>query len=169
MASLDEQLKPYALLGGYNAAELWPLTNLILPTWILLLVAPSWKHTQKLTLIGPVFFAIIYTLGFLSLQLFPESDEPTEMDFTTLEGVVGLFKDPNAVFLGWVHYIIYDPLVGRWIALDAQSRGCTTKLQVLVMAPVLVLALMFAPAGWLLYLAVVRPFLLPQPSKDKSA
>ena len=72
---------------------------------------------------------------------------------------------PNTGLIGII------PLVGRWIALDAQSRGCTTKLQVLVMAPVLVLALMFAPAGWLLYLAVVRPFLLPskQPSKDKSA
>ena len=34
-----ENLKPLILLGGLNAAELWQTTNLVIPAWLLLVVA----------------------------------------------------------------------------------------------------------------------------------
>jgi len=157
--STIEGLKPYALLGGYNAAELWPTINLILPTWLLLVVAPRWKWTSTITLAGPIFFALMYTLGVISMMLIGEEDAP-EIDFSSLEGIVNLFKDPNGVFVGWVHYVVYDALIGRWITLDSVDRGCSLVMHVLVIVPCLFLALMFGPMGWLLYLAVIRPFLL---------
>lgn len=163
-----EGLKPFALLGGYTAVELWPFLNFILPTWLLLLLAPSWKWTPTLTLVGPIVFAAVYALSIGSLI-----GGGAEIDFSSFEGVVALFRDPNGVFCGWVHYLVYDALVGRWIALDSVKRGCGTTVHVLVMVPCLVLALMFAPMGWLLYLAAIRPFLpgstAKTASKDKMA
>lgn len=156
--STIEGLKPFVLLGGYNAAELWPTINLITPTWLLLAVAPRWEWTPALTLVGPVFFAAMYALSATSLMLFG-GDGATDIDFSSLEGIVNLFRDPNGVFVGWIHYVAYDALIGRWIALDAAARGCSLSMHAVAVVPCLFLALMFGPMGWLLYLAVVRPFL----------
>eukprot|EP00594_Rhizosolenia_setigera_P020104 CAMPEP_0178956670 /NCGR_PEP_ID=MMETSP0789-20121207/10422_1 /TAXON_ID=3005 /ORGANISM="Rhizosolenia setigera, Strain CCMP 1694" /LENGTH=149 /DNA_ID=CAMNT_0020638703 /DNA_START=119 /DNA_END=565 /DNA_ORIENTATION=- len=149
MSTIDSELKPYALLGGYNAKELWPTVNLILPTWFLLAVAPRWKYTPTLTLAGPIIIAAIYTLSAISMMFTGEDGgNASEIDFSTLEGIVTLFKDPNGVFVGWVHYVVYDALVGRWIMLDSVERGCSTMVHVLVIVPCLFLALMFGPMGW---------------------
>ena len=81
-------------------------------------------------------------------------------DFSSLEGIVEMFKDPNGVFIGWIHYVVYDALVGRWIVLDSVDRGASTIVHVLAIVPCLFLALMVGPMGWLLYVAVVRQFVL---------
>ena len=158
MVSTIEGLKPFALLGGYNAAELWPTVNLILPCWLLLVVAPRWKYTSTLTLVGPIIHAVIYTLSAISMMTSPSGGDP---DFSSLEGIVEMFKDPNGVFIGWIHYVVYDALVGRWIVLDSVDRGASTLIHVLAIVPCLFLALMVGPMGWLLYVAVVRQFVLP--------
>mmetsp|Transcript_8704 Transcript_8704/g.12797 ORF Transcript_8704/g.12797 Transcript_8704/m.12797 type:complete len:174 (+) Transcript_8704:140-661(+) len=164
--STIEGLKPYALLGGYNAAELWPTINLILPTWFLIAVAPRWKYTPTLTLIGPIIHALIYTLSTISLMSDPEHNDGDAPDFSTFEGVVNLFKDPNGVFVGWIHYVVFDALVGRWIALDSVDRGCSLLVHVFVIIPIIFLTLMLGPMGWLLYVAVVRTLLLPSSNKN---
>jgi hypothetical protein len=103
---LASQLKAFKLLGGYNAAELWPFLNVVMVTWVLLAVAPRWKYTPMISLIPPILHAIIYVGGVLSLTLFAAPDDgetqAAEVDFSSLEGVVNLFKDPNGVFIGWV-------------------------------------------------------------------
>ena len=166
-------LKPFALLGGYNAAELWPAVNLILPTWLLLAFAPRWKHTPLLTLLGPIFFATMYTLCSISLMFLGDDSTSNEIDMSSLEGVVQLFSDPSGVFVGWVHFLVYDALVARWIVMDSVERAGDTKGMVFhlcVIFPILLVSLMLGPMGWLSYLAIVRPFLLPiGGSKTKSS
>jgi len=85
---------------------------------------------------------------------------------SSLEGVVQLFSDPNGVF------VVYDALVGRWIVMDSVERAGDSKGMVFhwcVMVPILFVSLMLGPMGWLSYLAIVRPFLLPiGDSKAKS-
>merc|ERR1712110_696008 len=85
-------------------------------------------------------------------------------DFFSLQGVVTMFKDPNAVFGGWVHYACYDAPVGRWIVMDSVRRGASTVIHVSVIIPTLFFALMLGPIGWLLYVAVVRTLVLPDPN-----
>uniref|UniRef100_A0A7S2ELT1 DUF4281 domain-containing protein n=1 Tax=Trieres chinensis TaxID=1514140 RepID=A0A7S2ELT1_TRICV len=163
-----EGLRPLALLGGLNAADLWPTINLCLVSWLLFVFAPRWKHTPTVSLIAPLFHAALYSLSATSMMFFGDDANASEIDFGSLEGIVTLFKDPNGVFVGWVHYVVYDALVGRWITMDSVERGAGTALHALVIVPVLFLALMFGPSGWLLYMAVVRPFLLPV-AKAKSS
>ncbi|KAL7539096.1 hypothetical protein ACHAWF_006296 [Thalassiosira exigua] len=157
-----EGLKPLALLGGYDAAELWPTVHLALPSWLLLILAPRWKHTPALSLVGPVLHAAIYALSMISLTLLNDGGGAEDVDFFTLEGVAAIFRDPSGVFVGWIHYCAYDVLVGRWIALDAVGRGCSLRVHVLALVPCLFLAMMAGPMGWLLYISVVRTLLLPQ-------
>ena len=166
MSTTIEGLKPYALLGGKNADELWSTFNFILrPTWLLIVLVPRWKYTPTLSLIGPIILATIYTLSAISLFSDPDVETP---DFSTFEGVVTLFKDPNAVFVGWIHYGAYDALIGRWIAFDSVKRECSTLMHVLVIIPCLFLSLMLGPTGWLLYVVVIRNTFLLRHSKKNS-
>ena len=161
-----EGLKPFLLLGGYNAEELWPLVNLILPTWMLCVFLPRWKHTPTLTLIFPIVHAIIYTLGVISTIVYADDNSP-DIDFSSLDGIVELFKDPSGVFVGWVHYCVYDALVGRWLTIDSVERDASTLVHVTVIIPTLFISLMFGPMGWLIYIAIVRTFVLKKGSGEK--
>ena len=161
-----EDLKPFPLLGGYNAEELWPLVNLILPTWMLCVFLPRWKHTPTLTLIFPIVHAIIYTLGVISTIVYADDNSP-DIDFSSLDGIVELFKDPSGVFVGWVHYCVYDALVGRWLTIDSVERDASTLVHVTVIIPTLFMSLMFGPMGWLIYIAIVRTFVLKKDSGEK--
>ena len=76
--------------------------------------------------------------------------------FSSLPAVAALFSDPWLLLAGWLHYLAFDLLVGRWEARDAAERGISPWL----VAPCLGLTFMFGPAGWLAYRALragVRP------------
>ena len=60
----------------------------------------------------------------------PSAEPP---DFGSLDGVVKLFRDPSGVFVGWLHYCVFDVLVGRWIVADAQSRQASILRHALVL------------------------------------
>mmetsp|Transcript_22935 Transcript_22935/g.28915 ORF Transcript_22935/g.28915 Transcript_22935/m.28915 type:complete len:164 (-) Transcript_22935:180-671(-) len=149
------------LLGGKTPEELWPLTNACIPGLLLLLLAPKWTHTKTLSLIGPIFMAFIYTLSILSVMIYPEVDPDPAANFTSLEGVMALFKDETGVFIGWVHYIVFDPLVARWIVLDSiTEKKFALVTHLVVVVPCFILTILFGPMGFLLYM-MLRSFLPP--------
>lgn len=160
MAPIDvDSLKPLLLLGNYNAEQLWPTTNLTIPGWLLLALAPRWKHTARLSLVGPIISSVIYTLTAISLIV---GDDGTgeDPDFMSLEGVATMFRDPSTVFLGWTHYVAYDALVYRWIVMDSIERGASLKVHYILIVPCLFFALMLGPIGFVMYVALVRPLVL---------
>jgi hypothetical protein len=132
---MSEEMELVPLILGMTARDIWPLVNLALPAWLLLAFVPRWKWTQTLTLIAPIVHATIYLFGIATLIM--TSDE--QADFFTLEGVVAAFRDPNVVFIGWVHYLVFDLLVGRAISADAVSRGCSSLLYGVCVVPCLFL------------------------------
>ena len=153
-------LKMALQLFGYNSSELWPIINVIMPTWMLLMFVPKWKYTPSLALIGPLMLSVMYVITAASKMMDTEDNAP--IDFSSLEGVVAMFQDPDAVFAGWIHYCVYDALVGRWIVMDSVERGASGVFHALVIVPMLILAFIFGPTGWLVYMAIVRPFFLPK-------
>ena len=62
--------------------------------------------------------------------------------------MISLFKSPRVVLAGWIHYLTFDLMVGLYIVTDATRHG----IGQLWLLPVLLLTLMFGPAGLLLYL-----------------
>jgi hypothetical protein len=70
--------------------------------------------------------------------------------FSSLDAVATLFADPWLLLAGWLHYLAFDLLIGRWEVRDAASCGISPWF----VAPCLALTFMFGPAGWLTYMAV---------------
>ena len=130
-----------------SAETIFALANTwILPGWLLLLFAPSWKYTGRI-----VFYLIIAVLAITYAWLLltdlgsfdPEAG-------STLANISEAFGNPRVVLIGWIHYLAFDMLAGLIIALDARRVGINRIL----MALPLFLTLMTGPFGLLIYLII---------------
>lgn len=126
--------------------SLFSLVNtLVLPGWILLVFAPGWRGTQRITtLLLPSLLAVAYV--FLLVTHWGEA----KGGFGTLADVSSLFQDRSVLLAGWIHYLAFDLFVGSWIARDARRLGITHAAVV----PCLLLTFLLGPSGLLVYLVL---------------
>jgi hypothetical protein len=118
---------------------------LVVPLWLLLALAPRWRHTLRVTAgIGPATLAIFYVV--LLLRGVGQGGG----SFASLADVRRLFDTPVWLLAGWVHYLAFDLFVGSWQVRDAQRLG----LSHLFVLPCLLLTFLFGPAGLLAYLGL---------------
>mmetsp|Transcript_20290 Transcript_20290/g.47987 ORF Transcript_20290/g.47987 Transcript_20290/m.47987 type:complete len:159 (+) Transcript_20290:46-522(+) len=139
-----------AFLGVPAVSLFGLLNNLALPAWVLLALLPRWRTTQTVTLV-PVFVYAVAYLALMSSFLSQPSDVGLAA-LTSLEGVSAAFKHDVLLLAGWVHYLAFDLLVGRWIVQDSVA----SKVPHVLVLPCLLLTLMAGPIGWLLYQVVRR-------------
>lgn len=121
-------------------------TTVVLPGWLLLVLAPRWRYTARL--IGAVLIPGL--LGSLYVALIAVRWGAAEGGFESLAEVRRLFEDPYLLLAGWVHYLAFDLFVGSWEVRDAQRL----RLPHLLVVPCLLLTFLFGPAGLLLYLTM---------------
>jgi Domain of unknown function (DUF4281) len=70
------------------------------------------------------------------------------------------FKKPDVFFCGWVHYLAFDLLVARGMALDAVNGCKVSYIQYYcTVVPCLVATLYVGPVGYLLYMVLRYAFL----------
>ena len=123
-------------------------TIAVLPLWLMMIVLPAWRWTQRITrrpVIGVVPAAVYAVLVLPRLgDVWPAVSTPN------LPKIAALLSTPVGATIAWVHFLAFDLFVGRWIYLDSRSR----QLSPWLMAPVLFLTLMLGPIGYLLYLAL---------------
>ena len=126
--------------------------TLVLPQWLLMVVAPRWFVTKWLmnSYLIPVCLAVIYVI-----YLF--SGGPVDFgSFGSLSGVKALFaKGGDGVMLaGWVHYLAFDLVTGTFVLRDSQDKAIP---HLLIVIP-LFFCFMLGPVGLLLYwiIRVVR-------------
>ncbi|PZN99853.1 MAG: DUF4281 domain-containing protein [Alphaproteobacteria bacterium] len=115
--------------------------------WILLALAPLGRDriVMAARAVG-VVLAVTYTV----LLVRALTGDGFSGDLTTLAGLTEGFSQPEAVLVGWVHYLAFDLWVGSWAIEDAGRR----RIPHLAMLPVLVLTLMAGPVGLLVYLGL---------------
>ena len=79
-----------------------------------------------------------------------------EADFTSLEGVIQLFKNatPASVAAGWIHYLAFDFWVGCTLLLWSQKQGIP---HFVVVFP-LICTFMLGPLGVLLFVIFTRAY-----------
>ncbi|MBJ7446676.1 MAG: DUF4281 domain-containing protein [Brevundimonas sp.] len=132
-----------------TADRLFDIANLIaLLGWIALAFAPLAR--DRLVLAARVIgVALALTYAGLLIGSIVGGGMSEGGGFTTLAGVTALFSRPEAVLVGWVHYLAFDLWVGAWAVEDAGKRGVPHW----AMVPVLFLTLMAGPIGLLVYLA----------------
>jgi hypothetical protein len=119
--------------------------TLVLPQWLLMLVAPGWRVTRWLvrSYLIPVLLACLYAY-------FIFSGGPLDFDdFGSLEGVKKLFSKggDGAVLAGWIHYLAFDLVAGSFVLQDAQAKRIAHGW---IIAP-LFFCFMLGPIGLLLY------------------
>lgn len=115
--------------------------------WILLAFAPLGRDRIVMTAraVG-ILLAVTYTV----LLVRALTGDGFSGDLTTLAGLTEGFSRPEAVLVGWVHYLAFDLWVGSWAIEDAGKR----RIPHLAMLPVLVLTLLAGPVGLLVYLGL---------------
>lgn len=120
----------------FNAANLF-----VLPFWVLMVILPNWGVTRR---VMSSFLPFVALAG-LYLYLFINSLDPeTAEAFANpqLGELARLFADEKVTLTGWVHFIVADLFVGRWIYWEGQNTGIWTVHS-------LVLCLFAGPLGLL--------------------
>ena len=105
---------------GKTSAEIFPVSNVSLLTWGLLIFLPSWEYLKPAALIAPVINAVLYVAAISFLLTHPTQE--ISADLLTLDGIVTTFRNPDGVLAGWLHYCVFDPLVGLGEVLDSQQN-----------------------------------------------
>ncbi|MEO1258806.1 MAG: ABA4-like family protein [Bacteroidota bacterium] len=120
--------------------------TIVLPQWLLMIVAPRWKVTQWLIRqpVIPVALSLVY-IAYVASVFGVEGG-----GFGSLAEVKKLFTVDGAVVAGWVHYLAFDLLIGSWTLVKSQKHGISHFLII----PCLLLTFMAGPVGWLLYFVI---------------
>jgi hypothetical protein len=116
--------------------------KLAMAGWALLVFAPRWRWSQRVTsAIIPLTLAIVYLV--LIVLYFTKS----RGGFGTLTQVAQLFQNPWLLVAGWLHYLAFDLFLGAWQARQGQRLGISH----FVMIPCLLLTFVFGPVGFLVF------------------
>lgn len=109
-----------------TSAQLFDIGNIfVLPFWALMIFLPKWKLTQRLMASYIPFVA----LAAAYLYLFVNSVTPENaaaLSNPQLADIARFFGDETAAATGWIHFLVMDLFVGRWIYLEGQKTGIWT-------------------------------------------
>ena len=115
---------------------------MVLPAWLVLIFFPTktWKN--------PVVYSFAAALAVVYLLYVIRGLGEMDMQaFMTLDGIKAMFSSDEAVLAGWIHYLVFDLLVGCWILNNSQKHNISHFLII----PCLLLCFMLGPVGFLLY------------------
>jgi hypothetical protein len=131
------------------AQQFFQVTNtLALVAWIALVAQPGrWIVAHVLcAIVVPGLLAAAY-VAVIGWKL---ASGPPPGDVTTIAGLRAAFADDWVFAAAWTHYLVFDMVVGAWIARDAVRLGIPWPLRTLA----LVLTFLAGPVGFLLHLLV---------------
>ena len=112
--------------------------------WIVMAVLHHRPLTYKIIFNGIV---LLLCMLYASVIVWSFTDPQNGGNFSSLEGVMTLFKNPKAVLAGWVHYLAFDMMVGLFIVQNSAKNEISRWL----VMPCLFFNFMFGPVGLLLY------------------
>lgn len=130
------------------------LTNTVaLLAWIVLIVAPSRRAVSSVlcAAVVPALLACGYA-GLIGWKL--ASGGPAPTDLATIDGLQQLFSDDWAFAAAWTHYLVFDMVVGAWIARDAVRLAIPWPLRTVA----LLLTFLAGPVGFLLHVIARASF-----------
>jgi hypothetical protein len=125
------------------------LANLtVLPFWLLMIIAPRWRMTERALSSPWVSLAPIAIYAALLIphlaSVLPIVARPE------IEPVRALLGSPLGTTAAWAHFLAFDLFVGRWTYLDARTQPLPARL----VSPILLLTLLLGPLGLFAYLGV---------------
>lgn len=131
------------------AETFFQVTNtLALAAWIALVLFPGRRPVSGVlcALVVPGVLALAYA-GVIGWK-FATNGPPPE-DVMTLSGLREVFRDDWVFAAAWAHYLVFDMVVGAWIARDSVRLGMPWPLRTVA----LVLTFLAGPVGFLVHVA----------------
>ncbi|GAB4368484.1 MAG: ABA4-like family protein [Elainellaceae cyanobacterium] len=106
----------------FNIANLF-----VLPFWALMIFLPNWGITRKVmgSFLPFVALAGLYLYLFVT-SLDPETAEAFSNPQLQLADLARLFAAEKVTLTGWVHFLVMDLFVGRWIYWEGQRSQVWT-------------------------------------------
>ena len=110
----------------FNGANLF-----VLPFWALIIFLPNWKVTRKImeSFIPFILLVAVYIYLLIS-SLTPESI--AALSSSTLSDIAKFFGEESGAATGWVHFLVMDLFVGRWIYWEGQRTGVWTSHSIIL-------------------------------------
>lgn len=87
-------------------------------------------------------------LGLAYASMAPVFFSGLEGGYDSLASVMLLFKSPEAVMAGWIHYLAFDLFIGAWQARVARVNGISHY----IILPALILTLILGPIGLIVFM-----------------
>ena len=131
------------------AETFFQATNtLALLAWIALVLFPGKRLVSGVlcTTVVPGVLALAYA-GVIGWKL--ATNGPPPGDVMTLAGLRNVFSDDWVFAAAWTHYLVFDMVVGAWIARDSVRLALPGALRTVA----LVLTFLAGPVGFLIHLA----------------
>ena len=130
------------------AETFFQFTNtLALAAWVALVVFPGRRLVSGVlcAVVVPGTLALAYAVV-IGWKL--ASDGPPPGDAMTLAGLRHVFNDDWVFAAAWTHYLVFDMVVGAWIARDGVRLGIPWWLRTVS----LVLTFLAGPVGFLVHI-----------------
>ena len=130
------------------AETFFQVTNtLALVAWVALVLFPAKRLVSGVlcAVVVPGLLALLYA-GVIGWKL--ASNGPPPGDVMTLGGLREVFRDDWVFAAAWAHYLVFDMVVGAWIARDSVRLGMPWLLRTVA----LVLTFVSGPVGLLVHL-----------------
>jgi len=128
----------------------WFSSIWIMPFWGLMWFLPRHEWTRRFVgdlrycfvpLLIPYVILVVPQVGSILLAFGTQMPTP--------QIVIDLFRDPDVIMLGWLHFLAFDLFLGRFIWL----RMVVAQRPLYVSTPILILCTMVAPLGCALGIA----------------
>ena len=94
--------------------------------WAGLILLPRWPALLAAVLYAGVgLLCLAYSAGLIGILTgaLAAGGGDAPADFTSIEGVRGIFASDGGATIGWIHYLAFDMFAGLWIARDADAKG----------------------------------------------
>ncbi len=130
---------------------LFKIENLLsLFCWILIILFPKFSTQNSHYII--FIICVLSTMYVYTLFIMKNNDglQYPKGNFSSLDGVVNLFKNSKNVLGGWTHYLAFDLMVGLYIKSEATIIGIPHLIQI----PCFLLTLFYGPSGLLLFFII---------------
>jgi Domain of unknown function (DUF4281) len=143
-------------------SQLFDGANLfVLPFWALMIVLPKWEITRKV-ITSPLPFVTLAGLYIYLLIVAVDPESAQSLANPKLADIARFFANEGAAAVGWVHFLVMDLFVGRYIYLEGQTKGTITIHS-------LILCLFFGPIGLLSHLvtrSIIHRIKLSTPTSE---
>lgn len=108
--------------------RIFQVANLfVLPFWMLMVLVPGWQVTRYVMQSYIPFAALASLYVYLFVTLDSSILETFSDPQLELKRLAGMFANPQVMATGWVHFLVMDLFVGRWIYLHGQENRVFTR------------------------------------------